>query len=107
MFSSDWTLVTLKKRPLFKEGYAPLQDTVIPLPHSYIKKRVCPESLQALIRARLHMGLTQQEADHRCSFPRHTFNKIESHLMIPSGEQQTHIQRCFGVTLTVFESKVS
>ncbi len=84
---SDWTLVTLKKRPLFKEiSIAP-------------KKRVTPESLQVLIRTRLYQGLTQQEADHLCSFPRHTFNKIESHLMVPSGEQQSHIQRHLGVSL--------
>jgi len=89
--SSDWTLVTLKKRPLFKEALS----TITPFP----KKRVTPESLQALIRTRLHHGLTQQEADHLCSFPRNTFNKIESHLMVPSGEQQSHIQRHLGVSL--------
>ena len=86
---SDWTLVTLKKRSLFKEGVI----------HLAPKKRVTPESLQMLIRTRLHQGLTQQEADHLCSFPRHTFNKIESHLMVPSGEQQLHIQRHLGVSL--------
>jgi hypothetical protein len=86
---SDWTLVTLKKRPLFKECVT----------HVASKKRVTPESLQLLIRTRLHQGLTQQEADHLCSFPRHTFNKIESHLMVPSGEQQLHIQRHLGVSL--------
>jgi hypothetical protein len=91
--SSDWTLVTLKKRPLFKETLS----TITPFP----KKRVTPESLQALIRTRLHHGLTQQEADHLCSFPRNTFNKIESHLMVPSGEQQSHIQRHLGVSLLV------
>ncbi len=88
-FSSDWTLVTLKKRSLFKESVV----------HVGPKKRVSPESLQLLIRTRLHQGLTQQEADHLCSFPRYTFNKIESHLMVPSGEQQLHIQRHLGVSL--------
>ena len=88
---SDWTLVTLKKRTLLREALS----IAAPLP----KKRVTPESLQVLIRTRLHYGLTQQEADHLCSFPRHTFNKIESHLMIPSVEQQTHIQRHVGVSL--------
>jgi hypothetical protein len=92
---SDWTLVTLKKRPLFKEALSTIAANPFP------KKRVTPESLQALIRTRLHQGLTQQEADHLCSFPRHTFNKIESHLMIPSGEQQIHIQRHLGVSLLV------
>lgn len=91
LFSSDWTIVPHKKRPLFKEA---LFDTEVAP-----KKRVHPESLQALIRARLHQGLTQQDADHLCSFPRHTFNKIESHLLIPSGEQQLHIQRHLGVSL--------
>ena len=91
---SDWTLVTLKKRPLFKEA---LSTTIIAVP--FPKKRVTPESLQALIRTRLYQGLTQQEADHLCSFPRYTFNKIESHLMVPSGEQQLHIQRHLGVSL--------
>ena len=95
LFSSDWTLVTLKKRPLFKEVLSTTVTTVPPLP----KKRVTPESLQVLIRTRLHQGLTQQEADHLCSFPRHTFNKIESHLMVPSGEQQSHIQHHLGVSL--------
>ena len=92
LFSSDWTLVTLKKRPLFKET---LSSVALP------KKRVTPESLQALIRTRLHQGLTQQDADHLCSFPRNTFNKIESHLMVPSGEQQSHSQRHLGVSLLV------
>ena len=94
--SSDWTLVTLKKRPLFKETLSTI-IAASPFP----KKRVTPESLQALIRTRLHHGLTQQEADHLCSFPRNTFNKIESHLMVPSGEQQSHIQRHLGVSLLV------
>jgi hypothetical protein len=94
LFSSDWTLVTLKKRSLFKEALSTIITTT-PLP----KKRVTPESLQVLIRTRLHQGLTQQEADHLCSFPRHTFNKIESHLMVPTGEQQSHIQRHLGVSL--------
>ena len=86
---SDWTLVTLKRRSPFKESVI----------HLAPKKRVTPESLQMLIRTRLHQGLTQQEADHLCSFPRYTFNKIESHLMVPSGEQQLHIQRHLGVSL--------
>ena len=90
---SDWTLVTLKKRPLFKEALSTIAASPFP------KKRVTPESLQALIRTRLHQGLTQQEADHLCSFPRNTFNKIESHLMVPSGEQQSHIQHHLGVSL--------
>jgi hypothetical protein len=94
---SDWTLVTLKRRPLFKEALSTTIIAASPFP----KKRVTPESLQALIRTRLHHGLTQQEADHLCSFPRHTFNKIESHLMVPSGEQQIHIQRHLGVSLLV------
>jgi hypothetical protein len=92
---SDWTLVTLKKRSLFKEALSTIAASPFP------KKRVTPESLQALIRTRLHHGLTQQEADHLCSFPRNTFNKIESHLMIPTGEQQIHIQRHLGVSLLV------
>ena len=107
MFSSDWTLVTLKKRPFLKESGALLQDIAISLPVSYSKKRVAPESLQELIRARLQHHLTQEDADHLCSFPRHTFNKIESHLMIPSEEQQMHIQHHLGILLTVLELNTS
>jgi len=97
LFSSEWTLVPLKKRTLFKEGPFSL---VSPLS----KKRVTPESLQVLIRTRLHHGLSQQDADHLCSFPRHTFNKIESHLMIPSEEQKLLIQRHLGVSLLLQET---
>jgi DNA-binding XRE family transcriptional regulator len=71
-----------------------------------IKKCVQPESLQALIRKRIEMKLNQEKADQLCSFPRHTFKDIESNRAIPTQEQQSRIQRHFGVQIKINTEKI-
>ena len=95
MDHQDWTTVTLRRRPNAKDAHAKghtvaetrdadrseksrmakldaMDGTEIP------RKRVQPESIQALIRKRIELSLTQEKADQKCSFPRHTFKTIES-----------------------------
>ena len=112
----DWTTVTLRRRPTAKEAQAKgtaeardvdrgekarlskldtMDGTEIP------KKRVQPESIQALIRKRIELGLNQEKADQKCSFPRHTFKTIESNHHVPTPAQQSAIQKHFGVQLKV------
>jgi ribosome-binding protein aMBF1 (putative translation factor) len=114
----DWTTVTLRRRLSTKEaqskGHAVTQqrdpeqqerarlsklentDEVSPP-----KKRVSPESIQALIRKRMELGLTQEKADHKCSFSRNTFKDLESHRSLPTTTQQSVLQRVFGVQLKI------
>ena len=118
MDHQDWTTVTLKRRSNTKEAHAKgntvaevrdserneksrmakldmMDGTEIP------RKRVQPESIQALIRKRIELGLTQEKADQKCSFPRHTFKSIESNHHLPSSAQQSAIQKHFSVQLKV------
>lgn len=82
----DWTPVILRRRTERKaecveEG----------------KKRVHPESIQALIRKRIELGMTQESADRICSFSTHTIKNIESHRALPTPSQQSVLQRQFGI----------
>jgi ribosome-binding protein aMBF1 (putative translation factor) len=114
----DWTTVTLRRRLSAKEaqtkGHAVTQhrdpeqqerarlaklentDEVSPP-----KKRVSPESIQALIRKRMELGLTQEKADHKCSFSRNTFKDLESHRSLPTTTQQSVLQKVFGIQLKI------
>jgi len=118
MEHQDWTTVTLKRRITAKEAQAKGQtiaqnrdternekarlskleqtDEVSPP-----KKRVNPESIQALIRMRLELGLTQEKADQKCSFSRNTFKDIESHRSLPTPAQQSALQRYFGIQMKI------
>lgn len=108
----DWTTVTLKRRPAKKES----QDAEInernrmakleSAENVITKKSVQPESLQALIRKRIEMKLNQEKADQLCSFPRHTFKEIEANRSVPTQEQQSRIQRHFGVQIKIHTEKV-
>jgi len=107
MEHQDWTTVTLKRRTSTKEGQtknneairlAKLEQTDEISPP---KKRVNPESIQSLIRKRLELGLTQEKADQKCSFGRHTIKDIESHKSLPTQIQQSTIQRQFGIQLKI------
>jgi ribosome-binding protein aMBF1 (putative translation factor) len=123
MDGQDWTTVTLRKRLSTKDAQAKGQTTTqtrdpdrgekmrlakldncddIAPP----KKRVHPESIQTLIRKRLELGLTQDKADQKCSFSKHTFKDIESHKSLPTPSQHSTIQRVFGVQLTVAKDTV-
>jgi hypothetical protein len=65
------------------------------------KKYITPESLQALIRKRIELTLSQIKADTKCSFPRNTFKDIEANRLIPSEEQRRRIQQHFGIQLKI------
>jgi hypothetical protein len=118
MDHQDWTTVTLKRRISTKDAQAKghtvaetrdldrsekarlskldnLDGTELP------KKRVHPESTQVLIRKRIELGLNQEKADQKCSFPRHTFKNIESNHHLPTPSQQSAIQKHFGVQLKI------
>jgi ribosome-binding protein aMBF1 (putative translation factor) len=109
MEHQDWTTVVLKKRTA-KETYVrdPERNEKIRLAKLENgddtppqKKRVHPESIQSLIRKRLELGLTQEKADQKCSFARHTIKEIESHKTLPTPSQQSTIQRQFGIQLRI------
>jgi len=96
----DWTTVTMKRRTPTKSDTMTISkvehlEEVVPL------KRTNPESIQALIRARLDRALTQEKADQVCVFPRNTIKEIESHQSLPTAAQQRTIQTQFGVLLNV------
>jgi hypothetical protein len=117
MDCQDWTTVTVRRRSSKKDAsslgqgsiqyrdpeksekirMAKLADTDRPVP----KKRVNSESLQALIRKRIEMKVTQEKADITCSFPRNTFKDIESNRLIPNEDQKQRIQQNFSIQLKV------
>lgn len=122
MADQDWTPVVLRRRTTAKEAerkgatvaqtrdagteerirLAKLDnaDDVAPS-----KKRVHPESIQALIRKRIELGLTQEQADQKCSFSKHTFKNLESHKALPTAAQQTVLQRPpFSIQLKIAQS---
>jgi len=108
----DWTTVILKRRPVKKdsqEAEINERNRIAKLESAenvITKKRVQPESLQALIRKRIEMKLNQEKADQLCSFPRHTFKEIEANRAVPTQEQQSRIQRHFGVQIKIHTEKV-
>lgn len=111
MEHQDWTTVVLKKRSTTKDGKTlgnkdtserdersrlaklEAEDTAPP------KKRLQPESIQALIRKRIELGLSQEKADQKCAFAKHTFKEIESQRLLPTSNQHSIIQRQFGIQL--------
>jgi len=118
MDHQDWETVTLRRRVSTKEAQSKGHTTankrdsdqqerilLAKLENtdevSHPKKRVNPESIQALIRKRLELGLTQDKADQKCSFSKYTFKDIESHKSLPTPAQHSTIQRVFGVQLTI------
>jgi DNA-binding XRE family transcriptional regulator len=60
-------------------------------------KKVDPTSRQALIRARVDKGLTQDQADTLCNFPKHTFKAIENGTLTPGSQLLSKISRNFKV----------
>lgn len=57
------------------------------------QKKVDPETRQAMIRARVEKGWTQDQADVQCSFPKHTFKAIENGTLTPTGQMLSRISR--------------
>lgn len=66
-----------------------------------VKKRIHPESLQALIRTRIIMMLNQTKADQFCCFQPHTFRDIECNRCLPTEKQHSVIQKLLGVQLRI------
>ncbi len=113
----DWTTVTVRRRHSKKDGSSSGQGTIQnrdPAKNEKIrlakiaesdgpgpKKRVNPESLQALIRKRIEMKLSQEKADILCSFPRNIFKDIESNRLIPNEDQKRRIQQNLGIQLKI------
>ena len=119
--NQDWTPVILKKRIGKKDSIAGQPSlgvreaennersrmAKLDSAEQYItKKKVQPESLQELIRRRIDMKLNQEKADQLCSFPRNTFKDIEANRTVPTQEQQSRIQRKFGVQIKINTEKV-
>jgi hypothetical protein len=119
--NQDWTPVVLKRRVGKKDSIPgqPSQGVREAEQNEYsrmakldsaeqhiTKKRVQPESLQELIRRRIDMKLNQEKADQLCSFPRNTFKDIEAHRAIPTQEQQSRIQRHFGIQIKISTEKI-
>jgi len=107
MEHQDWTTVVLKRRnpkdskPHVDSERARLSKLEQSDEISAPKKRVSGESIQALIRKRMELGLTQEKADQKCSFPKNTFKDIESHKSLPTQAQQSALQRHFGVQIKI------
>lgn len=117
MDHQDWTTVTVRRRYSKKDSIASGQGTIQsrdPARNEKIrmaklaetdgpgpKKRVNSESLQALIRKRIEMKLTQEKADITCAFPRNTFKDIESNRLIPNEDQKRRIQQHFSIQLKI------
>ena len=120
MDCQDWTTVTVRRRSSKKDAIASGQGSIQhrdPAKSEKIrmakladadathgpapKKRVNSETLQALIRKRIEMKVTQEKADITCSFPRNTFKDIESNRLIPNEDQKQRILQNFSIQLKI------
>ena len=117
MDCQDWTTVTVRrhypKKEIASYGFTrdanknekPCTTNLVDTDsfiHKYNhnpKKRINSESLQALIRKRIEIKLTQEGADIMCSFPCNTFKDIESNRLIPSEDQIYCIQQKLNIQL--------
>jgi hypothetical protein len=93
----QWEPVVLRKTAIS----TPVQRSVKKESDVIVKKQVQPESLQALMKRRNELKLTQKDADARCAFPVHTFRDIESKSAIPTEKQQNVIQRVLNIQLKI------
>jgi hypothetical protein len=67
-------------------------------------KRVAPESVRALVQARLGYAagkLTQEKADAECALPKHTIRDIEAGRLVPNGDHLRKISRILRVDLRI------
>lgn len=65
------------------------------------QKKVDPTSRQAMVKARVDKGWTQEQADAQCNFPKHTFKAIENGTLTPTGQMLSRISRNLKVDLKV------
>jgi hypothetical protein len=110
--NQDWTTIVLKRRPNKKETDANGQKEAVrneavrvskleSAENVVTKKMVQPESLQALIRKRIEMKLNQEKADQLCN----TFKELEANRAVPTQDQQSRIQRHFGIQIKIHTEK--
>lgn len=62
-------------------------------------KKVCAESRQALVQARLARKLSQDQADVAATLPKHTFKGLEAGSLHPSPEVLRKVAREFHVDI--------
>jgi hypothetical protein len=110
MSHQDWTVVTFKRNSSKKKPAAneevkrneSIRMAKLDSEDAYVpKKRTQPASLQALIRKRIELSLSQEKADTLCAFPRNTFKDIESNRIVPNEKHQSIIQKQFGVQIKI------
>lgn len=56
-------------------------------------KKVCAESKQAVVQARLARKLTQDQADAECMLPKHTIKGIEAGTLMPTSDVIRKVSR--------------
>jgi DNA-binding transcriptional regulator YiaG len=110
MSEQDWTPVVLKKRglntpkPVTRTQGASVASAIerrIDNNETIVKKKIDPNSIKQLIQARIAKNLKQENADHLCGFPTHTFRNLESSRHIPSSKEISIIQKFFGIGLRI------
>jgi hypothetical protein len=99
MDTQGWIPVTNRRRTVKKDAAARWEGAEEK--DTSITYHILSESLQTLIRKRIHMKVNQERADMLCSFPRHTFKNIESNRLLPTDQQLQRIQHIFQVPLVI------
>jgi ribosome-binding protein aMBF1 (putative translation factor) len=100
MESQEWIPVTNRRSS--KKNTNSVHDTTVdnkPEEVPIIQYRIAPESIQQLIRKRIHMRINQEKADIICQFPKYTFKNIESNRLLPNESQIQRISRLFDIQL--------
>lgn len=102
MEHQDWNPVTLRNSALRAEKTKTIQpkrsaeaQRLSKLDTSEIgkPKLLSSESRQELVQLRLAEKLTQQQLDHRCSFPPHTIRDLEANKRAPSTKELQTLNR--------------
>lgn len=96
MDTQGWIPVKYRRRTAKRNDEWDEKKETVTLLH-----RIHHESLQALIRKRIQMRVSQDRADVICHFPWNTFKNIESNRYIPTDKQCERIQYVFHVTLQI------
>jgi len=110
MADQDWTPVVLKKRSTTAPklatrtqgaSMASAIERRIDNNETIIRKKIDPISIKELIQIRITKKLKQENADHLCGFPTHTFRNIEAGRHIPGTKEISIIQKFFGIGLRI------
>jgi hypothetical protein len=101
MDTQDWVHVMYRRRTVKKDAASRWEDTDVKELAPSPSYRIHHESMQELIRKRIHMKINQDRADMLCCFPRHTFKHIESNRLLPTTQHLQKIHAVFHVSLVV------